>query len=385
MRTFLSKAGFVLFSALLLGVIVLPFQAAHAAGELTLFTPNANIGVTPGESVNYNVELINNTSEVQTAKLNVLGLPDGWDSELTSGSWKVKELAVKPQDTGSVMLRVDVPLQVAKGEYRFTLTAGNSNVLPLAVEVTEQGTFKTELTTDQPNMEGHSDSSFTFSTELFNRTAEKQTYALRADTAPGWDISFVSGSDQVSSVEVEAGAKKDITVKIKPPKNVQAGTYDIPITADNAGTSAQLKLQVSVKGTYDLDLSTPSGLLSTSVTAGKGKKLELQVQNTGTVDLKDVKLSADTPIDWTVTFDPPTVDKLAPGETKSVIATIDSANSAIAGDYVVSMSASSPEAGSDAQFRVSVKTSVLWSWIGVLIIAGVAGGIYYLFRKYGRR
>jgi uncharacterized membrane protein len=86
-----------------------------------------------------------------------------------------------------------------------------------------------------------------------------------------------------------------------------------------------------------------------------------------------------------VTFDPPTVDKLAPGETKSVIATIDSANSAIAGDYVVSMSASSPEAGSDAQFRVSVKTSVLWSWIGVLIIAGVAGGIYYLFRKYGRR
>ncbi|WP_199614391.1 COG1470 family protein [Paenibacillus alkalitolerans] len=385
MKSFVLRAGFAVLCALLLINAAIPVSPAKAAGELTLFTPQTYIAVTPGESIDYSVELINRTNGVQTARLSVLGLPEGWETELTSGSWKVKELSVKPGENETLSMRVEIPLKVAKGEYRFTLSAGNGNVLPLAVEVTEQGTFETELTTDQSNMEGHADSNFTFSTELRNRTAEKQLYALRAQAAQGWEVVFKKGGDRVSSVEVEPGQSETVTVEVDPPEQVEAGTYDIPISAQTSGTSAKLNLQVVITGSYDIKLTTPSGLLSTDITAGRQRKLELQVQNTGTAELADVNLTADTPVDWSVEFEPATIDTIAPGESKQVIATISSAKSAIAGDYVVQMKASAPEAVSDAQFRVSVKTSVLWGWIGILMIAAVAGGLFYLFRKYGRR
>ncbi|HHX76954.1 MAG TPA: hypothetical protein GX697_01185, partial [Firmicutes bacterium] len=74
-----------------------------------------------------------------------------------------------------------------------------------------------------------------------------------------------------------------------------------------------------------------------------------------------------------------------PGETAKVKAYIKPSDKAIAGDYVVNISASTPEAYSSADFRVTVKTSALWGWIGVLIIALVGAGIYYLFRRFGRQ
>ena len=55
------------------------------------------------------------------------------------------------------------------------------------------------------------------------------------------------------------------------------------------------------------------------------------------------------------------------------------------GDYVTSITASTAETTSTADFRVSVKTSSLWGIAGVLIIVALAAGIGYVFRKYGRR
>lgn len=47
--------------------------------------------------------------------------------------------------------------------------------------VSKQGTYQSEFTTDQPNMQGNSKSNFTFSTTLRNQTADRQLYALMAD------------------------------------------------------------------------------------------------------------------------------------------------------------------------------------------------------------
>jgi len=282
-------------------------------------------------------------------------------------------------------VEVEVPLQVQRGVYRFTVSAGNGNTLPLAIEVTEQGTYETELTTDQPNIEGHADTSFTYSVQLRNRTAETQNYALRAQTEQGWQVSFTSSGERVSSVEVESGESQTISVKVTPPTQVEAGTYKIPIVAENSSTSASLELETAIIGKYGIELTTPSGLLSTDITAGSDRKLELVVKNTGTVPLEDVSLSSSTPIDWAVAFEPKTIDTIAPGDSSTVVATITSADQSLAGDYVVSMTARSPEVSSNASFRVSVKTPVIWGWVGILLIAAVIGALVYLYRKYGRR
>lgn len=386
MKHYTKRKGWIAAGLAFL-IAALPFAgAASAAGELTVYAAQPFVAVAPGESVNHSVELINNTDAVQTAALTLSGLPSGWNYYLTSGGKDAREVSVKPEGTLSVSLGIDVPLQVQRGVYRFTLSAGSGNTLPMAIEVTEQGTFETELTTEQPNIEGHADSSFTYSLTLRNRTADNQLYALRADPpGAGWQVQFTVSGERVSSVDVDAGATKTISVKVTPSQTVEAGTYTIPVTAETSSTSAMLSLETVIIGSYGMELTTPSGLLSTDITAGGDKKLELLVRNTGTVELTEVNLRSSTPIDWTVEFEPSTIEAIPPGESKTVLATIHGSSAALAGDYALSVSASSPEASSSANFRVSVKTSVVWGWIGILIIVAVLGGLGLLFRTYGRR
>lgn len=375
--------------ALLLAVAIclasFGFGSANAAESLSLYTPYPNITVTPGESIQYSIDVINNSGVIQDASLRVADLPANWEAKITADGMSVEQVAVKPRETRSVSLQVDVPLNANKGTYRFQLEAAGKSVLPLVVNLSQQGTFKTELTSEQPNMEGHADSSFQYKLTLRNRTAEKQLYALTAQAPQGWDVQFKAEGKNVTSVSVDANSTKDLDVEISPPEKVKSGSYKIPVKAATSATTAQMELEAVITGSYDLELGTPTGVLSTEVTAGDTKTIALKVNNSGTADLRDIQLSANAPVNWEVTFEPKTINKLEAGKSTEVTATIKADSKAIAGDYVVSMTASAPEASSEAQFRVAVKTSLLWGWLGVLVIVGVIAGVYYLFRTYGRR
>lgn len=380
----MKLTGLILVFALGIGPL-LGGISAHASGGVTLYTTYTSISVPPGESLNYNIELKNDTGSVVTAPLSIADLPQNWTAKMTGDGWDLNEISVMPNSSQSISLAVTVPMQIDKGTYRFTLKAGNLASLPLTVQITEKGTYQTELTTDQANLEGHSDATFTYSVNLQNRTAEKQTYALTSQAEAGWDVTFSADSKQVSSVEVDPGGSKAITVNVKPAENVTKGTFKIPIRAHNQSTDAQLVLEAAISGKYSMELTTPSGLLSTDVKAGGSKTIELVVKNTGTADLTDINLTSSAPANWEVTFNPKTIDKLAAGKSTTVEAKLTSSDKAIAGDYVADMTAQASEASASATFRVAVKGSVLWGWIGVLIILVILGGIYVLIRKYGRR
>lgn len=358
---------------------------ASAAGEIELFTAYTDLSAPPGESITYSIEVINHSSVTQTAPIALQTNGNNWDYDLTAGGRAIRQISVKPGDSATVNLQLNVPLEVNKGEYRFTVAAGDLDTLPLVVNVSEQGTFASEWTSDQPNMEGHADSSFTFSTELRNRTAEEQTYALAAGVEPGWEVRFSVGGSSVTSVTVDPNSMKTVSVQVRPPESIEAGTYRIPLIASNSATSAETNLEVVVTGRYDIALSTPDDRLNAKVTAGSSRNMTLVVKNTGSAPLENINMSAASPVDWEVTFEPSEIRTLKPGESVNVNASIKSSDKALAGDYLVTMNARTSQKSAEADIRVAVESSVLWGWIGVLIIIAVAGGIYYLFRKYGRR
>lgn len=358
---------------------------AAPADSITLYTPYTKISVPPGESLDYTIDVINNSRKKQNVDILITGLPKGWNYTLKSGGWTVSQISVLPGERKNLNLAMVVPQQVNKGTYYFSVQARGFTSMPLAVNVSQQGTFKTELTTGQANMQGLANANFTFSAKLKNQTAEKQLYALMAETPAGWTVTFKSSYNQVTSVEVEANKTADINIEVNPPDNIDAGTYEIPVRAVTNATSANLGLQVAITGTYSMELSTPTGLLSTKLTAGESKKIELLVRNTGSSDLANIKLNASQPTNWDITFEPQEIDKLlAKSETK-VTATVKAYKNAIPGDYAATFEAQTPEANAKAQFRFTVKTAMLWGWVGVLIILAAAGGVYYMFRKYGRR
>ena len=112
---------------------------------------------------------------------------------------------------------------------------------------------------------------------------------------------------------MEANSSQNVSIEIVPPANVEAGNYKIPVRAATGTTSADLELEVVVTGSYEMELSTPRGLLSTEITAGDVKRIELVVRNTGSSLLKDIQLSANKPVDWEVSFEPSKIDMLEGG------------------------------------------------------------------------
>jgi uncharacterized membrane protein len=356
-----------------------------AANGVTLYTPYTKISVPPGESIDYTIDVINDSKVLQNVLISVTGVPKGWIFDLKSGGWNITQISILPGERKSLSLKVDVPLQVNKGNYRFKVVAGGFCALPLVVNVSKQGTFKTEFTTDQANMEGQSKAAFTFNANLRNRTADKQLYALMANTPPGWEATFKFNYKQVTSVEIEPNNTANITIEIKPSDNIEAGTYEIPVKAATNSTSASLNLQIVITGSYKMELTTPQGLLSTDITAGDTKRVEFLVKNNGTSVLSDVNFVYTAPANWEVTFEPKKIDNVLAGKVAQVFAIIKADKKAIPGDYMINIGAKTSDVSSEASFRTSVKTSMLWGWVGILIIIIALASVYHLFRRYGRR
>lgn len=361
---------------------------------IILYTPYISRSVTPGKNLNYSIQIINKTGSIQVVGISVRGLPGSWNPTFTAGTNTIQEIAVMPKTLASknssdVDLSVNVPLKIKKGIYDFKLIArtksGLEDVFPLRVRVTKEGTFETELHVKQANMEGYANSNLNYTATLNNRTAEQQNYALTASAPPGWDVRFRVNGNFATSVNLASNKNQEVYIQVKPSPNVKAGTYNITIQATSGNTSARTTLQSVIKGKYKMQLTTPSGRVSTDVTAGGKRTVKLLVRNTGSVQLRNIKLNASPPENWTVSFDHQQISELAPGDSRTITATIKASSKAIAGDYELQMNASAPEASSSASFRITVNQSMLWGSVGIFIILLVAGSIIWTMKKYGRR
>jgi uncharacterized repeat protein (TIGR01451 family) len=132
-------------------------------------------------------------------------------------------------------------------------------------------------------------------------------------------------------------------------------------------------------------LSGREGLISTRASAGKETTVPIVVTNTGTAPAEDVELSGSGPSGWKVTFNPKSLDRIAPNENKEVQALITPTDKAIAGDYITTMRASARGESASTDFRVTVTTSTMWGIAGVGIIGVALLVMVGAVARFGRR
>lgn len=245
--------------------------------------------------------------------------------------------------------------------------------------------LKSSFTATLINIESTAKETFRYNTLLHNGKKQAQVYELAALVPEGWIATFQTGGSDVASIMVDSEKTQNISVEIVPSPEVKPGKYNIPVTAFSEQDTLSLQLEAVVKGAYKVELTTPTGLLSSDITEGRSKELVLTVNNTGSLPLNGLELSGEAPSKWTVTFDPAKIDRLEPGKTINIKATMNVPDKTIAGDYVTRFTVKNNYANADATFRMTVNTSLLSGWIGVLIILLALGIVYYLIRKYGRR
>jgi uncharacterized membrane protein len=235
------------------------------------------------------------------------------------------------------------------------------------------------------NLEANAKETFRFNASLHNGQNRSVIYEFQAAAPPGWTSSFRIEGMQVTSFRLDSNKTQDVSIELTPSATVKPGKYAIPVTAVSDQGKLELNLEAVVKGAYALELTTPTGLLSGEVTEGNRKPVYLTVKNQGSLPLDNVDLSAQTPSKWSVTFEPAKVDRLDPGSSVNVTAYINVPDKTIAGDYVTTLTAGNANVSSNSSYRLTVTTSWLAGWLGVLIILGAAGMVYFLIRKYGRR
>lgn len=87
------RTNYFFLLAILLGVI--PMSYTHANDSIPksviLYTPYTKISVSPGASIDYSIDLINNTDQLTNANLSVSGLSASWKHEMKSGGWSLSQ------------------------------------------------------------------------------------------------------------------------------------------------------------------------------------------------------------------------------------------------------------------------------------------------------
>ena len=371
-------------AALFLGGLV---PSVGAADTLDVTTPYPSIAVAPGSSASFDLTVTSGTAG--TVSLVVLGAPTGWKATIHGGGFVVQGVTAAPGKPGTARLDVEVPgdTTATVGNLRVEAKLGRTVVLPITVLVNADVAGDITLTTTSPTLTGASDTTFSFPLTLTNGTAQDQTVSATAKGPTGWTVETKLSDAQAASTIVKAGSSTTITVTATPPVDAPAGHTDIEVAATAGTKTIPGKLGIDITGTFKMTLSTPGDLLSAHGSAGSALRQTLEVRNGGTGDLTGVTVTATPPSGWTVTFDPADGKVDVPSGTKAgtVTAIITPSADAVAGDYVVSFSASNDQARSSQDIRFTVETSPIWALVGIGVIVLILGGLFYVFRTYGRR
>jgi uncharacterized membrane protein len=386
-------AARVAFLAALAATFVPAAQADDAAKGVKgfyLMSDYPAVTLRPGETSSINLKLQNYDLAPERLTLSVSGVPAGWTATLMGGGQPVA--AAMPATNGSVPLelRLDVPKNAAVGTETLTVTAagGSTNAsLPIAVTLAKDLPAKLTLTPQLPELRGTSKSSFDFQLGIKNDSGKKLTVSLSAQTPQNFDATFSEqyGSQEVNAVPIDAGQSKSVKLKVTPPNTAAAGSYKVVarIGAEDAAATADLTMDIS--GQPRLDISGREGLVSTRASAGKETSVPVVITNTGTAPADEVELSGSAPSGWKITFDPKTIDHIAPNANKEVQGLITPTEKAIAGDYVTTIRASTRGESASTTFRVTVTTSTLWGIAGVGIIGVALLVMVGAVARFGRR
>jgi uncharacterized membrane protein len=122
-----------------------------------------------------------------------------------------------------------------------------------------------------------------------------------------------------------------------------------------------------------------------SLKAGEERTLFLEVGNAGDKALTDIRLLAEAPEGWTVTFSPDVIDSLAPGSLQTVDVLLKTADNAAGGDYNIAVIGQASETRRVTSVYVRVESSsMLWVWVGATIGVVLIAGFVAIFWRFGR-
>ncbi len=358
---------------------------------LFLLTDYPAMSVQPGTTSTVALRLQNYGLNPERYSLSVGDVPPGWSATLLGGGQPVAAAMPATDSSVSLQLRLEVPATAGSGTKTLTVKAegqgGTSVSLPIAVTLTKELPAKLKVEAPLPALRGTLKSTFDYQLTIKNDSGRNLTVSFVADAPKYFETNFTEnyGSQQLTSMPIDAGQSKDVKLHVRPPSIAGAQRYPVSVTVSAEDASAKTNLSLEIVGQPQLTVSSREGLVSAKAEAGKTSTLPIVVTNTGTAPADNVELSATPPTGWKIEFNPKTIDHIDPNKNAEVQAEITPTATSLAGDYQAAISATSRGEAASTQFRVTVATSNTWIMAGAGIIGVAVLFMVAAVARFGRR
>jgi uncharacterized membrane protein len=377
--------------------LILTTVAAGAADKpsgvtgLFLMTRYPALTVRAGETTTIDLSLRNSNLPPQEIRLSVPQAASGWKATILGGGQPVESAIVATDSEEKLQLRLEPPAGTGPGNYGFVVEGrsdGTTLKRPITVTIGQELPAKLKLTTNFPALRGTTTTSFKFKVTVANDSGRDATINFSADAPKNFQVTFTEayGTQQLTSIPIEAGKSKDIEAAVALPRETPAGDYKLALHAKSEAASANLDLTITIIGQARLALAGEGGRLSGEAYAGQDSQLTVVAKNDGSEAARDVEFSATAPEGWKTSFDPKELPELGAGKSQSIKVTLTPAARAIAGDYQTTIRASSAGGLSEsANFRITVLTATVWGAVGIGVIAAALLVVVFSVARFGRR
>ncbi|SFI25873.1 NEW3 domain-containing protein [Bradyrhizobium sp. Gha] len=378
------------FALMLFSPAAYAAEPPHDIKGLYLMTDYPAVTVRPGTTSNVSLRLQNYDLSPQRYQLSVANVPSGWTATLLGGGQPVGAAMPAPDGSVALQLRLDVPAGNDLSTHTLTVKAegqGSSAELPIAVSLAKELPAKLTVKANLPSLRGSPKSNFDYTLSIKNDSGRNLVASFAAEAPANFETSFTEayGTQELSSIPIDAGQSKDVKLKVRPPTTLDAGHFPVKVTVKAEDASASTELALDVVGEPQLQISGRDGLLSARAVAGKQSSIPIVVTNTGTAPAENIALAGTAPSGWKVTFEPATIERLVPGKDSEVQALLTPSDKSLAGDYQTTIRATTRGESASSQFRITVATSTVWGVAG----AGVIGVALLLMlgavARFGRR
>src|SRR5690606_28863263 len=155
----------------------------------------------------------------------------------------------------------------------------NSSRLPLTLRVTEHAIAPLTVEANLRALRGSSHAVFEYPLKIHNDGNSDMPVSLSAVTPAHAEAFFTesTGSQQLSSQFIKAGASKDVSLTVRMPSSAQPDRYPLKVTVSSTQLSVETDLMLDIVGQPRLRLAGRDGLLSFQAIAGETQVFPLMV------------------------------------------------------------------------------------------------------------
>ena len=351
-------------------------------------------------TANLDTELCNGTSRTMLVNLETSGLPDDWTARFRPrvGTFLITSIELDPGQREDLQLRIRGPRDQSAADFTMTLRATSASgevlvekgVRVQRVEGAPEDPGEVTVTSNYPFLSGPTTTLFEFEVSVVNNTPEDVSLNLGALFPQGWRVQFLPafGAERlITNVSIVTQLNQRIKVWVSPPALAPAGDYPIVVRlADEEEIYVrEIPLQVTLTGTFDVFMTTPDGRLNVNAEAGSAQPATVQLVNTGTADITNLGLIADTPAGWVIEWQTANIESIPVNNLINVGVDITPPSDAVPGDYLVTLRARNNDIQDQVSLRITVEKSTVWQWVGIGILVAVIFALVGMFVRLGRR